>query len=177
MAEYADEFNGFLDRDNLPNDAISSAMMTSGACNEINYARSTTSSTISGEDTGWRKTDGTTNYGSIDFTTKVDSLAFVEWSGSWSWALNYASPSSGAGPKYCVQYKVVINGIEVARIPLSGAYKIYDSGYMCGVLPLPPGNHKVQLFARQWINNDSPSPTLVDAELGYRELIVWARKR
>ena len=53
MAEYADEFNGFLDRDNLPNDAISSAMMTSGACNEINYARSTTSSTISGEDTGW----------------------------------------------------------------------------------------------------------------------------
>ena len=180
MAEYADEFNGFLDRDNLPNGAISSAMLNSESCNSIQKSRTTTTTTLSGDDTGWKSTDGTTKYGEVSFTTKVDSLVFVEWSGTWNWetTLSYGSLSSSAGDNNVLQFKIVVDGIEVARLPLSAARRFYDSGYMCGVLPVPAGNHKVQLFARQWLyGTASSSPSSIDAELNQRELIVWARKR
>jgi hypothetical protein len=77
--------------------------------------------------------------------------------------------------EHYVSYRILVDGIVASTLPMSVWTRAYDSGYMCGAVPLPAGNHKVSIEVR--IRSKDGGPAYQDVKLIDRELICWLRKR
>ena len=86
-AAFADEFNGRLDRDNLPELSVDvNQTTTSPRVFTRNYSHiATTNVVLTAEDASWVDGDGTTSLANKSFTVDCDGTLEVEWSGSWEW--------------------------------------------------------------------------------------------
>ena len=185
IAEYTQEFNGYLDRDNLPSSGVTSAMIKDEACNSVHSFSSTTDTTITGDIGVWQSTDGTTKFSEVSFTLDSDAMLILEWSGTWEWSHSFQLSSgatayrgisvTGASDDY-VEYRILVDGIEVCRLPKSVFPRVCDSAYMVGAIPVAGGNHTVTVQARNSRENDA-GPSFIDVTLKERELFVWVRKR
>ena len=174
LTEYTEEFNGYLDRDNLPASAVTTAMIVSDACSQVETSAVSTDTTVSGEVATWQSTDGTTKFGEVSFTSDTDGLAIVEGSGTWEGNHSWTT-TAGASSESYFQVRLLVDGIQVAHMPRSTFTRLLDSSYMVGVIPLPAGNHVVSIEAVTRRALGGPSgPTLTLKE---RELFVWLRKR
>jgi|TARA_R100000458_G_C8265891_1_gene240943 hypothetical protein len=195
ISEFADELNGYLDRDNLPEDQFTYEHVASNGFNEFYSNLSDTTAehrTIDGNLTTWQsESDAGVGLGDVTFASDTDGLLVVEWSGSWIWQgtssdfdwipLSAARASStGVSPynnvlEHYVKYRLVVDGIVVSSSPRSVWTRAYDSAYMCAAVPLPAGNHKVGIEVR--IRSKDGGPAYQDVKLIDRELICWLRKR
>lgn len=193
ISEFADELNGYLDRDNLPEDQFTYEHVASNGFNEFYSNLSDTTAehrTIDGNLTTWQsESDAGVGLGDVTFASDTDGLLVVEWSGSWIWQgtssdFDWQGASSGSTTatspynnvlEHYVKYRLVVDGIVVGSSPRSVWTRAYDSAYMCAAVPLPAGNHKVGIEVR--IRSKSGGPAYQDVKLIDRELICWLRKR
>jgi len=194
ISEFADELNGYLDRDNLPEDVFTYEHVASNGFNEFYSNLSDTTAeyrTIDGNLTTWQsESDSGDGLGDVTFASDTDGLLIVEWSGHWVWDVNPSTqwrPLSadraareGVSPynnvlEHYVKYRLVVDGIVVGSSPRSVWTRAHDSAYMCAAVPLPAGNHKVGIEVR--IRSKSGGPAYSDVDLLERELICWLRKR
>lgn len=186
ISELTDELNGFLDRDNLPEDVFTTDHVESNAFNVLFSNLADTSSenrTINGNVTTWQsESDAGVGLGDITFASDTDALAIVEWSGSWMWEAsssayqwNFRSSDAENVLEYYVSFRILVDGIVATTMPMSVWTRAYDSGYMCGAIPLPAGNHKVGIEVR--IRSKDGGPAYQDVKIVDRELICWLRKR
>jgi hypothetical protein len=181
ITELTDELNGYLDRDNIPEECFYNNNIKQKAFNDLRSSLSADSRTISGDITTWQQivADGTR----LGFASDTDALAIVEWSGTWEWNAtsstydwNHASGGSANTLEWRVGFRLVVDGIVVGSLPSSTWCRAHDSAYMCGAIPLPAGNHIVQVDVRiQGVVGQGPS--YQEVILKDRELICWLRKR
>jgi len=93
MAEFAEEFNGYLDRDNVPADSVTKLLIKQNAFNKIEFSRDDGSNPVrlDGDVLSFQSTDvtgGATDGNTLPSTTitcDVDELLIVEFSCWWEW--------------------------------------------------------------------------------------------
>lgn len=141
--EFAAEHNGMLDRDNLPKVAVDYGRMQDNCCNRLesdNYDDSAgDSSVINGYTTEWQKGD-TNVLGNVEFFAEDDGDLVVEFGG-------YAVFSS-ASYIHVGQFRVVVNGEEVAISGYLSSRRVYDDVYLVGAIPVSAGNVVVEVEGR-----------------------------
>ena len=102
MKELAEEFNGYLDRDNFPNGSFGQAQIVDNAFNKVHYTTDA-SLTIDMTTTSWQS-------GSIsdDIDCKFDCLLLIEFGCANDWSSGTPQEDDG------IRHRVVMDGSVVA---------------------------------------------------------------
>jgi hypothetical protein len=182
MGELASEFNGGLDRDNLPLAGVTQARLAEDACNSIVNATGSSSSsyTPSVETTGWQ---GSTEISVSTLEVTVDSLLIIEWSGNWTWAgISTAGSFDGSTPtEDAVEWRITVDGSEAAVTGPIGDQRWKDSVWLCAAVPVAPGPHTVaiecRIAERDFDGLSVNDKATNDLTLNDRELVITQRKR
>jgi|3_EtaG_2_1085321.scaffolds.fasta_scaffold22299_2 hypothetical protein len=174
-AEYAQEMNGYLDRDNLGEGWFDTTETADKVFHEVlhtNWTHSGTSAKTKTTGANWRSDvkGGQTSMPSFSPDTTTDALCRVEFGGSLGFTMNdattkIADTSTAADGdsvieatfwSSCIQFRITVDGIEVGRTGwISDEYR-KSSPYVLGVIPLPAGQHTIKCEYRV-------------AEVGYRQ--------
>jgi hypothetical protein len=187
IANYTEEFNGYLNRDNLPLNGISTDMLVSESCTSVYSQLLQTQASIALDNAGWQEDDGTTSFNKLEFSAATDGLLTVEWSGAFTVPTTHGSdvwPSTVNLGDWFLTLRILVDGIEVCHIPRCINYFTKSAEYMVGTIPLAAGVHTVSLQARARLT-DVESPIINDSGvlltnsliLKNRELIGIYRKR
>ena len=113
----AEEFNGRLDRDNLPEQAVSASHTVPGTFNLLTANTRTDTLTLDGNTNQWVDGDGTNKINELTLTTETDGMLRVSWSGTWQWTSDVLW-NAGAG--------------SVTGIAGSGAHGTTTTLLVCG---------------------------------------------
>ena len=174
--EFVNEMNGFLDRDNIPYNAISARRVTRHAFNAIHFDRiiehqsqnfvTTTTDTvipktsktcvISSNLTSWQnKSDANNNQmlNAISFEADCDGLVICEWTGNFRFGHSRTQTQS-AGVNYnipqVVEFRILINGIEVTKLTRIPDSPSVNAQAMYGAIPVPAGEIRIIVEARTY---------------------------
>ena len=141
--EYASEFNGYLDEDNLPTSALNAARIKDNAFTKLHSDPLPTSTfTVDISTAGWQSTDSTgQRLGSLAIDAKTDGLFICEWSGTH----RYVIVPSG---RECIAYRLLVDGVTVAESGWTSFTRPRDSVYLCGATPVAAGLHAVEAQVR-----------------------------
>lgn len=168
---YAGEFNGGLDRDNLPQATIVAAEVTGNPFNTVRSGATTSNYTPDMTRTDWQGGEGTGTAGidNAEWTAATDAHYDIYWSGRWSWNGAYSNTSAGAAgdrptdadPQVNVvdtmTLRMTVDGTTVAVAgPFEDAADNWAT-FMCGSIQLPAGAHTFRvecLAARQQAQNE-----------------------
>jgi hypothetical protein len=169
------EFNGGLDSNNLPDQAITSAMVLLNAFTQVTGDPQDNSSVaFDGETTEWRnKNDSGATINELDVPCNTDTLLEVEWSATWS---RTGSSASDFDDAHIEGFRVLVDGTVVAHLPRSPRSRSHDSGYLVGYAPVQGGTHRVSVEFRQF-RKDTDSTHNRTTVINERELVVRAYKR
>jgi len=149
---YAEEINGFLDRDNLRTDQVrvgtelSQNSSTTGPMFAFAQATSTTEQTLNLNSTGWQQVDDL----SINIPAQSDELLIVDC-GLYIQHDHYnrSDPDTGNLIDHLhVEGLITVDGFEVAYGGPIAAYYTHMSLAMFGVLPVSAGAHDVKVHLR-----------------------------
>ena len=196
-AEYADELNGYLDRDNFPASFITSEMLEDDACNEFFFDKKTLTeypAILDSDSVSWQRTDTSdSTISSVTVDLKADALLMCEWSGTWQWAYDHDSfantiPDSDGSYRdptdTLIRVRMLVDGITVAESGFSPARREYDSVFLVGAAPASAGLHDIVVEFQIVVAYDTESGTPFyyvsddyTVTVGNRELIVRARYR
>jgi hypothetical protein len=187
-AELADEFNGYLDRDNLPADGVTVGRTSAGTFYALHSDAYNTSSivTIDSETVEWVSDDGTDSIGTLSIDCPTDCLLKCYWSG---WFEIIYSADKG-----CVRTRITVDGYVVAESGWqaiggdgSGNGRTGSSPYICGAIPVTAGPHTITVQVQAGIpgvatdeeydSDTSYSITANQWELTARELVVEECRR
>jgi len=154
QAVFADEFNGRLDRDNIPEQALDEQHIKANACSQVGGDRRVTQLSLTNEDSRW--VDGTgSDINSVTFDAPSSGVLEVEWGGTWNWpdqvVVGVGTVSiSASGP--AIGFRLLVNGLEIGRAPKSWYQRCYDSVYIHGVTTVTQGPVEIKVQAkRYWI--------------------------
>ena len=154
------EFNGNLDRDNLPENVITTEMIKNEQFNRIFYHRIEPKNKV---EVGIDQTNWRAPFQTIEFDAPTDGVVIVHWGGTWNWALtstlmSHGSQTHHALPFMAAWFRVKVNGIVVSNSIMNSWFRKYDSTYMTGVLPVVPGRVVVDIQARNVEHDFTNSP-------------------
>lgn len=178
--EYAGEVNGYLDRENIPQDAITEAKIVAGTFTRYLSDPKTDTITLDPTSQEWQNGDATTAdpIHAVSDTLAYDAHVHVEWSGGIEWA----AVTTGDA----IRVRITINGIEVATTGFISARRVWSAPALSGDLPQQAGpiDVVVQAMAAN-ITQEIPSPGIFaidggitnDVSLTDRELLVEIRSR
>jgi len=178
IREFTDEFNGMLDRDNLPDSSISEAMISANACTELLYAANSSGITPDADITTWQDLFS----GTVDSDSDPE-VFIMELSLTWEWPEYTHGSNSQAAMEDC-RFRITLDGIPVAETDWLNRVHLKDSTYLCAASPVAPGRHTVAAqiqvaypkFASGYVDNEllpiSDPPTVNE---GY--ITVIRRKR
>lgn len=203
-ANYADEFNGYLDRDNVPAEIITRDMMEVDCCNAFSSDAESSDygEPISCSSVSWQAGNPESPFSKLSLEIKSDALLVCEWSGSWKWIYFAGSGSWNNIPGSALKrdptqaicrFRLTVDGITVSESGYSSARRKRDSCYLAGATPVSAGNHFIQVEV-QLLYIEQNSTMLEDNDLmrhgtyflgdddfkftmKQRELIVRARYR
>lgn len=139
VREYTNEFNGHLDRDNLPEKGITTASIKAEAFHIVKSDFSITNEIITPTQTRFQE------FQIIEFETQHQGIVTCEWSGSWVYENTTQTLTATTVQK--TDYRILVNGTEVSRIPRDNNLKKRSTGYMVGSLPVEAGMVKVTVEA------------------------------
>ena len=163
---FAEEFNGNLDRDNFPANFIKKDMLAANACNQFwSTSSSTDSSALVSSTTDWQYEDvDNTNISRRTIEVEADALLMVEWSGGWKWSYDATDsdwlqvPGTESSPTSVTlkrdptstlcRFRLSVDGMIVSETGFSSARRARDSAYLVGAVPVVAGSHIVQLEAQ-----------------------------
>lgn len=173
--EFAEEFNGYLDRDNLPEEVFTSAHVADDTFTAVTSDPYTGTEPFGPRENTieWQSNDGTRNLGKIEIEAPVDELLICEFSATWA---SNNSPKQGD-----VRFRVLVDGSEVAMTGFIGQQWEEWSDYCCGAIPVSAGKHtieaQVQIANANWRGQGYRANENPVADIQERELIVIERRR
>ncbi|WP_339863015.1 hypothetical protein [Thalassospira alkalitolerans] len=203
-SNYADEFNGYLDRDNFPADVITREMMQSNCCNQFfsDADDGSTSKIVPVTTSGWQyQTEAGVDFNTINAEVKADSLLVCEWSGYWLWSYDATSSTWANLPGVTLprdptnalcRFRLTVDGVAVAESGYSSARRARDSCYLVGATPVSAGKHQIRLSVQliyvesngdvnEFKELSRSASYIVGSDFGFkmrnRELVVRARYR
>lgn len=179
--EYAGEVNGYLDRENIPQDAITEAKIVAGTFTRYLSDPKTDTITLELTSQQWQLNDSSGNkINEIDDTLAYDAHVHVEWSGGLEWT--GAAPNTGD----VAAVQLEVNGIEVATSGFISAARTWACIALAGDIPQQAGPLLVRVRAMcAQVSRDIPSPGIFTILAGVtgtpnltdRELLVEIRSR
>ena len=194
--EFAGEFNGYLDRDNLPAATIASTDPDASLGGPFNAIRAFNTDDNFAPDmtsTDWQGGTGTgaAGVGYLTWTSLQDAHFDVHWSGTWSWNGAYSrSSNTVAAPNHLdseteydtIQLRLVMDGIVIA---IAGPFEDGASRwgtYLCGAVQLPAGTHTLRVecavYRRVWQNSGQQNGVCTNAvTIRERAITVLERMR
>jgi len=170
MRVLASELNGKLDRENLPEDAITDSMIEANALTELEGQSSFTQPSESSELLDWDKVV----IASKTMTIVEDSVLIASFQGAFEWIassfaanIRYESTRSSnarfvlvqGGPTIFtaqVYFQLRINGDVVSQSRNHGFLRRLDSVYMSGTRPILAGQVVVDVTMRVITTDDNP---------------------
>ena len=198
MSELTGEFNGYLDRDNLPASCITAPMIEANTFNDIqSFSDQTNTVELLGDNIKWQSLDsvgGSTLLGQLTVTADVDCLLIVEFSGWWLWKNNgtaLGTTTLETTDPIVIRLRVTVDGFAIHTTGWFSASKTSNATHLFGATPVSPGKHTVDVEAQigklVW-DSGAEVELLREAKsagsgVGYavvfndRELIVHMRKR
>lgn len=145
----AEEFNGRLDRDNLPERAVSASHTVTGTFNSLTANTRTSDITLSGDTNQWVDGDGTNKINELTVTSETDAILRVSWSGTWQWTPDVTwNVGAGNVTDRGIGFRLKVNGAVVAESPQHSVERYHDATHLCGVYPISSGLHIVTVEAR-----------------------------
>lgn len=137
--EFAEEFNGYLDRDNLPNADIGKANVSAGTFNKVytdQYDATDTFTTV--QDTvEWQKTDaGGEELAVLNIDCPFDCLLKCEFGAYWDVNL---SPNPAE-----VRFRITVDGISVADGGWLSSQRAQWSTHLLGAIAVSAGKHEIR---------------------------------
>lgn len=182
MREFANEFNGFLDRDNVGEQEIDSSHVGDYAFNRI-FDRSTPAEfTLTGSS---GRFEG--SLVSKQVNLNYNGMLICELSGCFQFSnpLSHQDfyPSLGY---QMVTVRLLVDGEEVGRAHSISEFSQRHCFYICGALPVEAGFHKITTEARTVVAENrhggrqtiaSYDGNLRSVSFGLRELVLTYRRR
>lgn len=174
--ELISEFNGGLDRDNLPNAVFAETQIVNNAFTRISSAPATTPFSPNAALRSWQAIDNNV----LTLTLPQDCLLICEWGGTWTWSGTYTTGDYIA--EDAVAFRITVDGIDVCVSQYFGASLPQHSTHIIGATPVSAGTHTVQVeafFARvkhqnlQFSEDDVEGTVVIET----RELLVEERRR
>jgi len=139
VREIVGEFNGHLDRDNIPEQVITTAMCNPNTFHSVK-SDSVFTQLLSAETQNWVKVNR------IEFQTNFDGVVTCEWNGYWIFSdIKNQISSSDAN---VVSVRIIVNGNEIARMHRSPDSATQDSGYCVGAIDVPAGYLRIETEAK-----------------------------
>lgn len=176
---FAGEFNGYLDRDNLPSATIAAAEVIALSFNNVNHGTNTgTTDTVWVPDrtnTDWQGGEGNAATGIWNhaWTATQDAHYDVHWSGAWDWgsylvaysmvevvgdvtdaALYPGTRLVTTNTVDTIQLRMSVDGVVIATAGPFEDGQLQWATYMVGAIQLPAGAHTLKvecaMFRRTW---------------------------
>ena len=172
VREYTNEFNGHLDRDNLPEKGILTTSIKPQAFHQVHSALGQEDKLFSKKQSRFKA------FQILEFETQHQGIVMCEWSGSWTFDSIVEALDTDSVQE--IDYRLLVNGAEVSRIRRDNNLKKKSSGYMVGALPVEAGMVRVQVeFMTSQSAKVEQLITMLIASgrvtLHHRELIVVLR--
>jgi|14BtaG_2_1085337.scaffolds.fasta_scaffold09159_3 hypothetical protein len=179
--EFVNEFNGYLDRDNIEFQSLEPKHCKRNAFNKIYSDFKDTTFTLDGSTIDYSRIVNTALViNKITFEAPTDGLLICEWSGTWEFASSLSATDPDASEVQLVTIRLTVNNNELTRIYKAADGKQIDSGYMCGTFEAAAGINIVEVEARTYKSSNTSGVKVVagnNVTLDDRELIVNFRKR
>jgi len=190
-----EEWNGRLDRDNIDQSVVTTAMIKGNAFSVIrndSYAEGAADVVLEGGTTAWRTGDGTNTIGRIEVEFSSSVMIRAWWSAYWEWVEFDYIVQGGSGATLVTavaiaRFRITIDGIEVSRIHKTHHLRTFHSGYCVGSLQVDAGKHIIEVQAKMFrLPDNAAIGTSVDFPLGgdvkelhikARDLVIWARRQ
>tara|TARA_S200002703_G_scaffold154445_1_gene157230 strand:- start:2650 stop:3252 length:603 start_codon:yes stop_codon:yes gene_type:complete len=141
VREYTNEFNGHLDRDNLPEKGITSASIKANSFHQVHSDASGEFVILEKDQSRFKQIQ------IIEFETQHQGIVTCEWSGYWIFETIQANLQSTSNIQK-LDYRMLVNGTEVSRISTETNLRKMGSGYMVGALPVEAGIVRVTIEAK-----------------------------
>ena len=189
MRVLATEFNGKLDRDNLPEDAITESMLEANALHEIQNIRSFPND-VSGSngELDWDKVV----VGSTTLQATEDSVLICSFGARLKWTsvtatatFDYIDSANVADGSENIQvsqertaqayFELVANGTVISKSDNHTFLRIYDSLYLSGAFPVLAGT--VNIEVRMRVVTDTQNDLGISVSLDRRILNTKLKKR
>jgi hypothetical protein len=136
IKELAEEFNGYLDRDNFPNGSFGQAQIVSNAFTRVHFNDSGTNEAIDVTTLAWQKG----SLCSLEVIATVDCILQVELGAENIW-------TGSVNDNYSVRHKVSVDGVTVAESGWQSSKQQNSCTWICGALPVSAGKHVIQHWA------------------------------
>ena len=182
--EFIGEFNGYLDRDNLPNNAITTSYIKANAFTKVMQKVVSTDRTqyltndeaINGGDTQFK------DMMTYTFNADVDGMLCCDWSGEWEFWDSLSATSAIPTISAAATVIMLINGVQVGIIYRASDARERDTHVMYGAFPVSAGNVTVTIRARvMTLGHTTPEvkPYGTNRYLNFNEqiLVMIYRKR
>ena len=141
-AELVGEFNGYLDRDNLPPEVITTEMVAADAFNRFLSDSSTVDTDLDADKTDWQHDEA---IGRITAEATTDCLLIVEWSGHWLWHDGTGKVIAGSAViPFAARIRITVDGTSVGETGWLSAIRERDATYLCGAMPVQAGKHIIR---------------------------------
>ncbi len=162
MQEYAEEFNGMLDQDNLREGCIGDVEMEANSCNELwgdYHADPTFAVTANPEANGswfpdmttpaWQRADtGGIDLASKQFTTDYECQITVKFGASWYWSPDALELIETGIEDTLVQFRLMVDGVVVGESGEVTAALAHGCTWVIGTTPAVSGSHDVWVEMR-----------------------------
>jgi hypothetical protein len=176
--ELAEEFNGYLDRDNLPEAVITTPMVVENTFVKVHGDSEDddvgTWVSLDVGTIGWQTEDGTNEIGSAEFFSPSDCLLICDFSATFHTVNNWREDF--------IRFRITVDGDVVGLNGPQSMSHVSMSMYVNGAVPVLAGFHIVKAEAQIGaIDGLSQGYRKVDvvtnAYVGARELVVIERRR
>tara|TARA_R100000808_G_C2149643_1_gene158103 strand:+ start:3008 stop:3589 length:582 start_codon:yes stop_codon:yes gene_type:complete len=176
--EFVGEFNGYLDRDNLPQGVIGTSLIAAQTFTEVKQSTKEAVVTLSGNSIQFHELM------SYSFNAEVDGLLTVDWSSNWEFSPSFSEQTTQTNSTVTTATTVTmdINGVQVGMIYRSSDARKQDAKVMYGALPVSAGNVTVTIRGRYFaLNHADPKVMNVGDTYSmgfFRQILVMVlRKR
>lgn len=180
VREMVGEFNGHLDRDNLPEQAITTNMCKANTFHTINSDFKLTTKLQA-------STQDYVKVNRIEFQSQSDGVVICEWSAQWQFS--DVKNSIETTDSNVVTVRILVNGNEICRLDQAPDSVKTDSGWIVGALDVPAGYLRIETEAKleRFIEVDTDSDGVKDTTttqnatgdvtMKYSELVVVHKVR
>ena len=183
---FADEMNGFLDRDNISERELGHSHVADGSFNSVVNKRKFGENnwfTLSGESTRYEG-----SLASYTLNATDNGMLICEFSGE----LGFTNPATRnyikgiANYKQMVDIRLLVDGESICLAPSISEFSYHQPFYLCGAIPIEAGFHHITVEARTAMALDEHGGTQMVASFnsnsrcvtfGNRELLITFRRR
>lgn len=141
MAEYAEEMNGYLDRDNIGNQWLTDDHIVDDQFHQVLSAGSTTAGNIDRSNSQWTETLSVGAMPRSTFTVSDDTV--VEAHLGVQIIQDFDNAVTNLNYTRAVRVRILVDGEEIARSGWVAELHEYSREHIFGVTVVAPGDHEV----------------------------------